>query len=199
MSDSGYTAANGFYDSWSEFYDELAWAAIWIYLATNDSSYLAKAETYVGQMNTDWLWTHCWDDKGYGVYLMLAKITGNSTYISNLEFWLDWWMPGGGITYTGGGLPYLDTWGALRYAAAKAFLAKVWSQSPNCTSTKASTYSNFADNVVDYIKLHTIEIEYHGIGSGGGLKQIKAKTVDFGASDVITFDKENEDLIFILL
>lgn len=151
MSDSGYTAANGFYDSWSEFYDELAWAAIWIYLATNDSSYLTKAETYAGQMKTDWVWTHCWDDKGYGVYLMLARITGSSTYISQLESWLDWWMPGGGITYTGGGLPYLDTWGALRYASATAFLAKVWSESPNCTSSKTSTYSNFADDVVDYI------------------------------------------------
>ncbi len=51
-SDTGYTAANGFYDSNSEFYDELAWAALRIYLATDDEDYLNKAETYVAQ--TDW-------------------------------------------------------------------------------------------------------------------------------------------------
>ena len=29
------------------FWDELSWAAVWIYLATNDSTYLDKAESYV--------------------------------------------------------------------------------------------------------------------------------------------------------
>ena len=28
-----------------------------------------------------------------------------------------------------------------------------------------------------------VGLNYQGIGSGGGIKQIKAKTVDFGASD----------------
>jgi len=51
-SDTGYTSANDFYDSNSEFYDELAWAALQIYLAPDDEDYLNKAETYVAQ--TDW-------------------------------------------------------------------------------------------------------------------------------------------------
>jgi len=35
----------------------------------------------------------------------------------------------------------------------------------------------------DYNQVTGVELNYQSIGSGGGIKQIKAKTVDFGASD----------------
>src|ERR1041384_4851682 len=36
----------------------------------------------------------------------------------------------------------------------------------------------------EYGKLHAnVKIDYQSIGSGGGIKQIQAQTVDFGASD----------------
>ncbi|AOU98389.1 phosphate ABC transporter substrate-binding protein PstS [Acidihalobacter yilgarnensis] len=41
-------------------------------------------------------------------------------------------------------------------------------------------YSQWADA---YHKATGVELNYQAIGSGGGIKQIKAKTVDFGASD----------------
>ncbi len=41
-------------------------------------------------------------------------------------------------------------------------------------------YAKWADA---YYKLTGIKLNYQSIGSGGGIKQIKAKTVDFGASD----------------
>src|ERR1700732_3670399 len=42
-------------------------------------------------------------------------------------------------------------------------------------------YSKWFD---DYHKKHSdIEINYQSIGSGGGIKQVTAGTVDFGASD----------------
>ncbi len=43
----------------------------------------------------------------------------------------------------------------------------------------------------DYNKLHpNIEISYQSIGSGGGIKQLTEKTVDFGASDAPMTDEE---------
>jgi phosphate transport system substrate-binding protein len=43
----------------------------------------------------------------------------------------------------------------------------------------------------DYNKAHPeIEINYQSIGSGGGIKQITEKTVDFGATDVPMSDEE---------
>ncbi len=41
-------------------------------------------------------------------------------------------------------------------------------------------YSKWAE---DYHKLKGLKMSYRGIGSGGGIAEIKAKTVDFGASD----------------
>ncbi len=150
-SDAGYTAANGFYTS-GGFYDELIWAAIWIYLGTNDATYLAKAEQYFSNLNADYQWTHCWDDSRYGAILKLAQITGKQVYISWIEKYLDFWMKGGGLAYTPGGLPYLQNWGPIRYACATAMIAKIWSQSVYCTASKVSTYSSFATSIVNYAK-----------------------------------------------
>ena len=75
LSDSGYTAASGFYTS-SHFYDEMCWASVWLYLATNDTTYLNKAETYLAQTNylDDFHWTHCWDDAKTGAYSSLRRL-----------------------------------------------------------------------------------------------------------------------------
>ncbi len=43
----------------------------------------------------------------------------------------------------------------------------------------------------DYHKLHPdVEINYQSIGSGGGIRQVLAQTVDFGASDVTMTDEQ---------
>ena len=43
----------------------------------------------------------------------------------------------------------------------------------------------------DYNKLHPeVQINYQSIGSGGGIKQVSEKTVDFGASDAPMTDEE---------
>src|SRR3954463_11506593 len=43
----------------------------------------------------------------------------------------------------------------------------------------------------DYNKMHpSVQINYQSIGSGGGIKQITEKTVDFGASDAPMSDEE---------
>ncbi len=44
----------------------------------------------------------------------------------------------------------------------------------------APLYAKWAD---DYKKISNVALNYQAIGSGGGIKQIKAKTVDFGATD----------------
>src|SRR6476619_4863761 len=43
----------------------------------------------------------------------------------------------------------------------------------------------------EYGKLHpNVKIDYQSIGSGGGIKQIQAQTVDFGASDTPMKDED---------
>ncbi|WP_010248355.1 glycoside hydrolase family 48 protein [Acetivibrio cellulolyticus] len=160
-SDAGYTAANSFYKSWSGFYDELSWAGAWLYLATNDNSYLNKAEGYVSKWGTEpqsttikYKWSQCWDDVHYGASLLLAKISGsNSKHKQNIERHLDWWANSSGgdhIKYTPKGLAWLDQWGSLRYATTTAFLACVYSDWSGSDKTKAKNYIKFAENQANY-------------------------------------------------
>lgn len=48
----------------------------------------------------------------------------------------------------------------------------------------------YAKWAADYNKETNIKINYQSVGSGAGLKQIEAKTVDFGASDMPLKDEE---------
>ncbi len=152
-SDSGYTAANGFYNSWSGFYDELAWAGVWLYLATDDSSYLGKAEQYIVNASCDYKWTMCWDDVSIGAATMLAKLTGKQTYKDKVEKNLDWWTTGTGgerVTYTPKGLAWIDNWGSLRYATTSGYIAAVYSDWKGCPSAKRDTYVKFYESQINY-------------------------------------------------
>ncbi len=102
----------GFYTS-SYDYDELAWAAVWLYECTGDDTYIDHIvhvnENVTGDMGAHpytgyikriikdtgncWqnIWVHCWDTVWGGVFAKLAPITNCSRdwYIFrwNLEFW----------------------------------------------------------------------------------------------------------------
>ncbi len=147
-SDAGYTAANGFYDSWSGFYDELSWAGAWLYLATDDDAYLDNAESCYTQASQDSDWAMCWDDVHIGAAVLLADITGSSTYTSAVEAHLDFWC--NDITYTPDGLAWLDSWGSLRYATTTGFIAAVYSRSDECPSGKTDEYWSFAESQCNY-------------------------------------------------
>src|SRR5688572_19609844 len=54
-------------------------------------------------------------------------------------------------------------------------------------SFPAPLYSKWA---ADYNKATGVKINYQSVGSGAGLRQIEAKTVDFGASDAPLKDEE---------
>ncbi|AUG56471.1 glycoside hydrolase family 9 protein [Acetivibrio saccincola] len=159
-SDATYTAAAGFYDSWSGFWDELTWAATWLYLATDDISYLEKAESYTEFWNTEqqtdiwaYKWGHCWDDVLYGTQILLARITNKDEYKKACERHLDYWTTGydgNRIRYTPKGLAWLDQWGALRYATTTAFIASVYADWEGCSPDKKAIYENFAKTQIDY-------------------------------------------------
>ena len=153
-SDSGYTAANGFYNSWSGFYDELSWAGCWLYLATDDSKYLTNAKTCFTKAGHDFDWALCWDDVHIGAAVMLAKITGEKAYKDEVQKHLDYWSCGTSdgkrITYSPKGLAWLDQWGSLRYATTTSFVATVYSRWDGCPKDKVSVYWDFAVSQANY-------------------------------------------------
>ena len=153
-SDSGYTAANGFYNSWSGFYDELSWVGCWLYLATDDGKYLDNAKNCFTKAGHDYNWSLCWDDVHIGAAVLLATITGDKTYKDEVQKHLDFWTCGTSdgqkITYSPKGLAWLDQWGSLRYATTTAFVATVYSRWDGCPKDKASLYWDFAVSQADY-------------------------------------------------
>src|SRR5579862_4543528 len=66
-------------------------------------------------------------------------------------------------------------------AAALSFAASAADISGAGATFPYPIYAKWADA---YKKLTGIGLNYQSIGSGGGIKQIKAKTVTFGASDM---------------
>ena len=154
LSDAGYTAANGFYDSWSGFYDELAWSGVWLYIATNDETYLDNAESDYSNAGQDYDWAMCWDDVHIGAALMLARLTEDDSYSDAVEKHLDFWTTGTSdgsrITYTPGGLAWLDSWGSLRYATTTSYIAAVYSEWDGCPKDKSTIYWDFAVSQADY-------------------------------------------------
>ncbi len=133
------------------YVDDLAWGAIWLYIKTKDTAYLDKAKTVLPAKLLGGQHTHCWDDVSYGAALKIAQVTHDADYTAMVEKNLDTWMPGGGITYTPGGLAWLSQWGSLRYASTAAFLAFVWSDDQTVgTASKKTTYHNFAESQINY-------------------------------------------------
>lgn len=149
--------AQQFYNSWSGYEDELAWGAAWLYKATGESSYLTKAAAQFEKIKGNYRWTHSWDDKSYGTFVLLSRMTGDSSYRAATERFLDYWTSGYGgerISYTPGGLAWLDTWGSLRYAANTSFLALLysdWLRSKEGDSSKVLRYHDFAVRQMRYM------------------------------------------------
>jgi endoglucanase len=151
--------ATSFYRSWSGYSDELVWGAIWLYRATGDDSYLAKAEAgYDAQGNENqtttksYKWTISWDNKQYGNYVLLANLTGKQKYVDDANRWFDWFtvgVNGEKVRTSPGGMIVVDTWGALRYAANTAFVALVYSDKMT-DATRKARYHDFAVKQINY-------------------------------------------------
>lgn len=115
----------GFYTS-SGCTDEQAFAAGWLYLATNDESYkndcISKQVQYLG-------WVDGWDNRGLGAACVEAHITGNWNKVNSF------------ITQfanekTSSGYFFADKWGSARLNASMQFTSLV--------ATKNSS-ANFTD------------------------------------------------------
>lgn len=144
--------ASGFYRS-SHFYDELFWAANWLYKATGDNAYLDKATSYIPHLDKElgsdelkYTWSMCWDDTMQGGMLLYAQNTGDSTYISRIKKHLDYLVSG--VNKLDGGLAYFHTWGCLRYAAASGFIAAVACDTLDLGNESA--YEDFYKTQADY-------------------------------------------------
>ena len=145
---NGYTAANGYYRSYSGYSDELAWGAVWLYKATGDTDYLNKAKSYIASASDSKYWSQNWDNVSNGVNLLLTQITNETAYKNDIEENLNYWVDG--IQKTTGGLAFLSEWGSLRYSSTASFMALLYAKGLDDGQQKTD-YIKFAKGQIDYI------------------------------------------------
>ncbi len=146
----------------STFYDDLFFAANWLYRATGEQSYLDLCKTdYIPNLGKEeqsselkYTWGHCWDDTMQGGILLYAMNTGDSQWKEQFRKHLEYWTTGYGgkqIAHTPDGLAWLFQWGSMRHATTTAFLAYVAADELFADDAAAATkYTDFADSTMNY-------------------------------------------------
>ena len=120
----------------TDFYDELFYAANWMYMATGDQQYLDECEKDfipefpLEQQSTTrkFTWGFCWDDHSQAASLLYAVNTGKEEWIEQIHRHLEYWTTGYDgkqVGYTPDGMAWLFQWGATRHAANTVFLALI--------------------------------------------------------------------------
>lgn len=145
----------------SSFYDDLFFAANWLYKATGEKSYLEMADSYIPHLDKEqqsdemkFTWGHCWDDTTQGAMLLYAQNTGDKQWIDQVKKHLEYWTTGYGgkeIGKTPDGLSWLFQWGSLRHATTTAWLASLASDTIFKDDAEYSKkYNEFAKFTMDY-------------------------------------------------
>jgi hypothetical protein len=148
VANPGFGYSGGFYNS-SSYYDDLSWAAVWLYIATGQQSYInditatdssgnytGYLKAIIGNATDSWqnIWVHSWDSVWGGMFIKLAPIINTPTYWYyarwNLEYWSH--VPHQDSTdttflaWTPGGFAVIASWGSCRYNTAAQLCALVY-------------------------------------------------------------------------
>ncbi len=122
----------GFYGS-KDCTDEQAWAAGWLYLATNEESYksdcAAKQQQYIG-------WVHGWENVGLGAASVYAHITGDWSKVNSYL---------SGKCTDPNSYFFMDKWGSARLNAAMQMCALV------ATKNSDADYSAWCKGQMNYL------------------------------------------------
>ena len=146
----------------TDFFDELFYAANWLYMATGEQKYLDDCESDfipnypLENQSTErkFTWGFCWDDHSQAAALLYAINTGKEEWIEQVQHHLDYWTVGYGgkkVSYTPDGMAWLFQWGSTRHCANTVFLALVACDTILKDNTElVSRYREWAKKQFDY-------------------------------------------------
>jgi hypothetical protein len=145
-SDDG--SGGSFYKSSSHF-DDLAWGAIWLSVATGDRTYLDPVDAWMdvpgdfGGSNYFFEWAPNWDNCTPFVLQKMHELTGAQKYFDAIAHNLRWYKDK--TRKTPAGLPWIIEWGVLRFNNAEAGLGYVAAKNNNFKE-----FLSMGDFIVDY-------------------------------------------------
>ena len=151
------TATASIYPS-SNWEDDMAYGAFWLYRATGQSKYLNDCITYYKKQ--EWDVTTDWDNSGAAVAVGLANLFEQGVAVpsgSEIQSWVvntfikQWAEKKGDITTTPKGLHYpkWSKWGNLQLSTTAAFLALTHAKHSRTQSVRQSAMG-FARDQIDY-------------------------------------------------
>ena len=124
--------------------DDIAMASAWLYIATNETSYLTNARNYLKNGLEDAPgWIYCWDDTWLGTITLIAEKENDAEYWGVVKETLDIWQKD---YNTPEGYACIDEWGSARYNTDAQFLAVLYSKYNNDMS-----YANWAKGQMEYL------------------------------------------------
>ena len=146
----------------TDFYDELFYAANWMYMATGDQKYLDECEKdfipnfplETQSTTRKFTWGFCWDDHSQAAALLYAINTGKEEWIEQIHRHLEYWTTGYDgkqVGHTPDGMAWLFQWGSTRHAANTVFLALVAADKLFKDNTQLyDKYKKFAKDQMEY-------------------------------------------------
>lgn len=154
----------GYYRS-NKWEDDYCWAAAWLFLCTEDPSYLEVSAEYVDYYAPSG-WCFCWNDMWSGANTMWGVINqtypelglvdmvrtaqGKNQYVYD-DFWdeVEKCFPVWQNLETPGGYAFLNQWGSARYNTAMQLIALVYDKYNN--NGQPGAYSEWAKSQMEYI------------------------------------------------
>ncbi|BDA42119.1 Endoglucanase B [Coccomyxa sp. Obi] len=143
----------------TNYNDEMALGAVWLYFATGEDDYLQTATMYYDKLNS-WKadnYAYDWDNKSPALHVLLTQIYPSEMmkYGVNAKQYFEEYLPGPKRTvfHTKKGLSWRNAWGVLRYSANNAFLALVHSaqMKEQGDETYAATLFTYATQQINYM------------------------------------------------
>eukprot|EP00878_Enallax_costatus_P000276 GHUV01000347.1.p1 GENE.GHUV01000347.1~~GHUV01000347.1.p1 ORF type:complete len:1266 (+),score=343.56 GHUV01000347.1:286-4083(+) len=143
----------------TSMYDDLSFAAVWIYIATGDENYLNDAITFYdqtvsseGHVNPN-PYMFNYENVVPALDLLLYKATGDPFYKTNVQVFVKEWMntksKTGDIYYTNKNLAKAYPYGTLQHTANAAFYTMLAAK--NVMDSKFMLYACWARNQVGYM------------------------------------------------
>ncbi|MDE5564377.1 MAG: glycoside hydrolase family 9 protein [Oscillospiraceae bacterium] len=154
--------------------DDFVWSAAWLYIATEDKTYLEQCLPYVDYYAPPG-WAYCWNDMWSGANTLLGIIDlqhpeldiqnmyreaqGKNQY-DDADFWaqiekaMDTWANN---YSTPQGYAFMSVWGSARYDTAMQLICLVYDKYKN--NDKPSARSDWAKGQMEYLLGHN-DIEY---------------------------------------
>uniref|UniRef100_A0A0R0EDN2 cellulase n=1 Tax=Glycine max TaxID=3847 RepID=A0A0R0EDN2_SOYBN len=186
------------------FHDELAWAAVWLFKATQDGTFLTAAMALFNESQTDGnseccgYGTFSWDTKSPGVALLMAEIMPNELlYSEAIQKFCNWYIPPlRSVPHTANGLafPYKG-WGALRYASNAAAMTLFYAEMLMAQPSPSKNVTAYAAQLFNYPLVREHASSCHA--SRGQCVHVQGKSqIDFalgstGQSYLVGFGKNS--------